>query len=194
MKRIWLAALFLLHQFCLFSLCKMFYRPRDDLRSELIHLIEQERQYICCAVYMISDKAIAKALVDAYVRGVRVQVIVDQLSMGEKFGKGQYLQEAGIPLQCHTAQAINAFVKPIMHHKFFIFGKNIEYGKTLVWTGSYNCSASASIFHDENALLIDDAEAIKDYQQCFAQLWKKLREKRSSPSAEDDFFEESAQQ
>ena len=156
------------------GLCQILFTPRDDIRSQLIQLIKQERKSIDAAVYMFTDKTIAQALIDAYVRGVKVRVILDQISMGERYGKGVFLQNNGVAVVVHATSGGNAFTMPIMHHKFFLFGQNGITGTELLWTGSYNCTASASTIHDENVIITDDVQAIQEYRHCFALLLARL--------------------
>ena len=158
--------------------CQVLFRPRDNIRARLLEMIKQERVSIDSAVYMLTDKTIADALVEAYVRGVKVRVVLDQISMGEKYGKGLYLQRNGIQLFIHVALSSKAFFIPLMHHKFLIFGYNEKTRGSLVWTGSYNFTAAASTIHDENVLITDDLQVVKEYQSCFDMLVNKLEHRR----------------
>ncbi len=106
----------------IFPWSAVLFRPRDDIKAYLIRMIKEERKSIDGAMYMLTDKDVAQALVDAYVRGVKVRLVLDQISMGEKYGKGLFLQQSGIEVFVHAVPNINVFLLPIMHHKFFIFG------------------------------------------------------------------------
>lgn len=172
------------------GLCQVFFTPRDNIRAQLISLIKQERKSIDLAMYMFTDKTIAQALVDAYVRGVKVTVALDQISMGERYGKGVFLRNNGVLVYEHVSSNFNAFSVPIMHHKFFIFGHNATTGSGLLWTGSYNCTASASTIHDENVMLTDDQGAIQEYKKCFNSLLERLNPERSFLDEDEDFGEE----
>lgn len=171
--------------FSIQGFCKVFFRPRDKIKDALIQLIKEERKSIDVAMYMFTDKTIAQELIDAYVRGVKVRAVLDQASMGERYGKGVFLRNNGVTVVEHVAPNPKAFSLPIMHHKFFIFGQNIVTGSDLLWTGSYNCTAAASTMHDENALLTDDASAILEYKQCFLSLISRLSPERSFSEDED---------
>lgn len=161
------------------ALCQMYFTPRDDIKSHLLNLIKHERTSIDAAVYMLTDKVIAQALVDAYIRGVKVTLVLDQISMGEKFGKGLFLQNNGITVLVHRVENYNPFSMPIMHHKFFIFGWNDVYKKSILWTGSFNCTQTASKLNDENVIMVDDVATINEYQICFKQLIARLGGKRA---------------
>lgn len=170
MKLSYLALLFCCIHIQISSLCSVYFTPRDDLRMHLIQLIKEERASIDCAVYMFTEKTIAQAMVDAYLRGVKIRIIVDQISMGEKYGKGLMLRNNGLEVFVYSAPSLNPFSAPIMHHKFFIFGHNVRLQKSIVWTGSYNCTASASRLHQENVIMTDETDAIVQYKECFSAL------------------------
>ncbi|MFA5999327.1 MAG: phospholipase D-like domain-containing protein [Candidatus Babeliales bacterium] len=187
----WMIVSFFLYISCLNGLSQVFFTPRDDIRSQLIKLIKEERKSIDCAIYMFTDKTIAQALVDAYVRGVKVRIVLDQISMGERYGKGSFLQKNGVIVFVHTTPlSFNAFTTPIMHNKFFIFGLNEKTNKGLLWTGSFNCTASASNLHDENVIVTDDVSAIQEYQQCFLQLVNRISPGRGAIDLQEDTQED----
>ena len=169
----------------LYSLCLVYFTPRDDIKLQLVELIKQERKSIDVAMYMFTDKVIAQALIDAYVRGVKVTAVLDQVSMSERFGKGLLLQKSGITVFVHRTSQVNPFSMPIMHNKFMIFGYNDRYKKSLLWTGSFNCTASASTLHDENVMIVDDMSAITEYQSCFKQLVARLGGAKHVPIEDD---------
>ena len=153
---------------------QVFFTPRDDIKFHLINLIKEERVSIDLAMYMMTDKTIAQALVDAYVRGVKIRMVLDQISMGEKYGKGLFLQNSGLTVFVHKAASINPFLMPIMHHKFIVFGLNARLHCSLAWSGSFNCTASASRLHDENVILTDDPSVVLQYKECFNLLIQRL--------------------
>jgi len=158
----------------LYPLSTVYFTPRDDIKAQLVELIKAERKSIDAAMYMLTDKVVAQALIDAYVRGVQVTLVLDQVSMSERFGKGVMLQKSGIKVFVHKTETFNSFSMPLMHHKFFIFGMNDSSKKSLLWTGSFNCSVAAATLHDENVIVCDDVVIIAEYRKCFKQLTARL--------------------
>lgn len=154
------------------SYCKAFFAPGDNLTALLIERIVAEKSSIYGAVYMLTDKKISQALIDAKKRGVDVQMIIDQVSMCT-CGKGKFLQEAGVPVFVHRTQEFNPYTMPLMHHKFFVFGCNQD-NAPLLWTGSWNCTIRGTQYNDENVLIIDDVQAINKYVDRFMQLKQRL--------------------
>ncbi|OGB86194.1 hypothetical protein A3J41_00380 [candidate division TM6 bacterium RIFCSPHIGHO2_12_FULL_38_8] len=186
-NKLWFMIFFIFAHDQLVGFSQVYFTPRDDIKSYLIALIKEERLSIDAAVYMLTDKAIAQELVNAYIRGVKIRLVLDQISMGEKYGKGLFLQNSGIMVVVHRATSLNPFCMPIMHHKFFIFGFNARAHCSIAWTGSFNCTASASRLHDENVIMTDDAHVIADYKQCFAMLLQKLAGNRGMDFEEQSY-------
>lgn len=172
MKRYVLIILMVLQPGSIQSYCKAFFAPIDNLTTLLIERIAAEKKSIHGAVYMLTDKKIAQALIDAKKRGIDVQIIIDQISMCS-CGKGKFLQEAGVPVFVHRTQEFNPYTMPLMHHKFFVFGCNAD-NKALLWTGSWNCTVRGTQHNDENVILVDDPVAIQQYLDMFMQLKKRL--------------------
>lgn len=152
--------------------CKAYFAPIDNLTVLLIDRIVDEKKSIYGAMYMLTDKKIAQALIDAKKRGVDVQLIVDQISMCS-CGKGKILQEAGVPVFVHRTQDFNPYSMPLMHHKFFVFGCNQD-KQPLLWTGSWNCTVRGTQHNDENVIILDDLRVVEQYLDMFTQLKKRL--------------------
>jgi len=165
-KRCVFALLFCFHVSYGLAVCQAFFAPDDNLTSLFITHIDAEQKSIYGAIYMLTDKKIAQALVNAKKRGVDVQLIIDQASMGS-CGKGRFLQEQGVPVVVHSTLYFNSYTTPLMHHKFFIFSCNKD-DVSLLWTGSWNCTVRGTKQNDENVIILDDAVTIqKFYDQFF---------------------------
>lgn len=169
MKQKYLLMILFVHS-GLLSLCTVYFTPRDDLKSLLIEFIKEEQKSIDCAMYMFTEKTIAQEILQAYLRGVKVRILLDPISMDTKYGKGLFLKNNGMHICVFEPAFSNAYLTPIMHHKFFIFGHNQRFQRSLVWTGSYNCTSSASRLHEENAIITDDVGAIAEYKKCFSMM------------------------
>lgn len=142
-----------------------FFSPDDNVQEILVQLIDQEKKSIKIAIFSFTDGKIAQALIDAHRRGVMVEVIVDITGMRDKFSKIDWLKENGIKVTVYDPRN-NSIYNDIMHHKFVIFGNNIG-GKSLLWTGSYNFTKSATLKNQENVLVLDEVHLIQKYAQQF---------------------------
>lgn len=150
------------------------FSPQDNINVKLIQAINSAQKSIYAAVYMITDKTIADALIKAKVeRNVDVQIITDKISVtgpgwGGMWGKADSLALGGVPTFVYTPgkETYSAFFKSnaIMHNKFALFDKTI-------WTGSFNWTRSASSRNKENVIIIyNDQRMYETYLAQFEKL------------------------
>lgn len=142
-----------------------FFSPDDNVQEILMQLIDQEKKSIKIAIFSFTDGKIAHALIDARRRGVSVELIVDVSGLRDKFSKIDLLKANGIKVTVYDPKN-NSIYNNIMHHKFVIFENNIG-GKSLLWTGSYNFTKSATINNQENVLVLDEIHLIQKYSRQF---------------------------
>ncbi len=148
------------------------FSPQDRPAKTLIEYIKAARNSIHAAVYLICDKDIANALVEAKGRGVDVSIIVDPLSTDSKYCKADFLAENGVNVFAFDPKTKPQKATPdrwfgngpIMHNKFAIFD-----GVT-VWTGSFNWTGAANTTNCENVLITDSRDICKQYEEQFLQL------------------------
>ena len=129
----------------------VYFSPEDHVEERLISLIEKEKKSIYIAVYSLSHRKIAAALIDAKKRGVDVEIIVDRFSVKVKSPLMQMSQQ-GIPIYVWDSdpERKKKAHRPLMHNKFCVFGNE------LVWTGSFNWTYEASRNHEENVVVFRD--------------------------------------
>jgi phosphatidylserine/phosphatidylglycerophosphate/cardiolipin synthase-like enzyme len=160
------------------------FSPQDKPTNTLISFIQSAKKSIHAAVYCLTDKKIAQALIDAHARGVDVKLVLDPMS-ADRFGKAEMLAVGGVTVfimdhngadkkavgpdpvgpfsKIHEAERGFNF-DPIMHNKYALFDE-----KTL-WTGSFNWTNSANTKNWENALVIDTPSLVRSYQTNFLSL------------------------
>ena len=168
MKRIVLAILASIY--LLSSLqCKQIalFSPDDKITSHLISYINNAQKRIYAAVYFITDKQIANALIKAKnERGLDVQIVTDQTSICEEFGKAQYLRQHNIDVFIYKPQTKTGRRPPLMHNKFVIIDDKI-------CTGSFNWTVSANKRNQENVMLSDNPILLDRYTKQFVTLKKR---------------------
>jgi len=91
--------------------------------------------------YSFTSAPIAKALVDAHKRGVRVEVILDKSQWTEKYSSADFLAHAGIPTRIDAQHKI-------AHNKIMVIDGAV------VITGSFNFTRGAEYDNAENLLVI----------------------------------------
>jgi|GEM_PF-775879 len=147
------------------SVCQALFSPDDAVKDTLLHLIAAEKQQIFVAIFALTDPHICQALIDAHSRGVLVEVVADRHNAQTKWSKVRLLIKHQVAVWVYPTGITDA----IMHHKFILFFKNMQ-GNSLLWTGSYNFTRSASSINEENALILDAPHLIKAYKKQFERL------------------------
>lgn len=107
----------------------------------IVRTIESARQEILVAAYTFTDKALARALVDASKRGVSVRVVLDKSQRNGRYSAATFLANAGIRVRIDENHSI-------MHSKFILVD-----GSTLQ-TGSFNYTTAAARQNAENVVVI----------------------------------------
>jgi len=137
------------------------FSPDGGIGNKLVKMYRGAKSDIKVAMYSLTVKGQANALITAHKRGVSVQVILDTNLGRQKTSMGKVLAGAGIPVR-HVGPSGGA-----MHHKFIIVD-----GKLLA-TGSYNISNDAEDHSNEAMLFITDKKVITAFAGEFDKLWQK---------------------
>src|ERR1035437_11022315 len=137
---------------------KVYFSPNGGCKQAVISEIRKASQTIDIAMYYLSSRDIAKALVQASDNNVRVRIVLDQSQEIESASKSGYLIKQGIKVRYHLGFGL-------MHNKFAIID-----GKSLI-TGSFNWTLTAEERNEENLLIITDQETIEKYKERFKYLW-----------------------
>ena len=111
--------------------------------------LNNARSEILIQAYSFTSKPIAKSLVDARKRGVRVEVVLDKSQRSEKYSSADFLAHAGIPTYIDSAHAI-------AHNKVMIIDREV------LITGSFNFSRAAEERNAENLLVLRDNKPLID--------------------------------
>ena len=121
-----------------------------DPTQTIVAAIASAQSQILVQAYSFTSAPIAKAIVDAARRGVRVQVILDKSSVGGGYSAGTFLKNSGIPVLVDSAHAI-------AHNKVMIID-----AQTVV-TGSFNFTKAAEDRNAENLVVVQDRDLSKQY-------------------------------
>lgn len=159
---------------------EVFFSPDDSPTKRLIELINSTQKRIYAAVYMLTDKQIAEALVKAKNRGVRVKVIVDKASADYEYGKAKLLRDSGIEMYVFAAESKNKKFGALMHNKFAILDDKL-------WTGSFNWTKNANQQNQENVILTTNKKVCKRFEEHFEVLKKRCQAYKSSYKKSSDY-------
>jgi phosphatidylserine/phosphatidylglycerophosphate/cardiolipin synthase-like enzyme len=131
------------------------FSPKGNCTETVVGEIKAARREILMLAYSFTSRPIAEALIDAKLRGVHIDIILDHSNETETHTEMAFLVEQGlVPLiDAHHA---------IAHNKVMILD-----GHTLI-TGSFNFTNQAENENAENLLVIKgDPELVNNYRQNF---------------------------
>ena len=131
------------------------FSPKNGCTDAVVREIKAARREILVLAYSFTSRPIAEALVDAKLRGVHVDVVLDHSNETEPHTELPFLVEQGLVpvIDAHHA---------IAHNKVMILD-----GRTLI-TGSFNFTHQAENENAENLLVIKGhPELVGAYRQNF---------------------------
>jgi phosphatidylserine/phosphatidylglycerophosphate/cardiolipin synthase-like enzyme len=158
----------------------------QDLVARLVTRINNAHRSIDAALYSLSSTpgdAVAYALVNALVRGVKVRVICEY---DNRNGSGfSTLSGSGVPLIDDRFDAINGGAG-LMHNKFLVIdGRGGAPESVWVWTGSWNPTLAGTVEDYQNSIEIQDAALARAYTLEFEEMWGSSNE---TPNASTSRF------
>ena len=135
------------------------FSPRGDCTEAIVSQIVKAKTEILVQAYSFTSVPIAKALLNAHKRGVKVQAILDKSQRKARYTSATFLSNSRIPTYIDDKHAI-------AHNKIIIIDRAI------VITGSFNFTKAAEEKNAENVLIIWNKELAKSYLDN----WAKHRE------------------
>ncbi len=142
----------------------VYFSPQHNITQKLMEEIAQETGTVRVAMYAFTDQDLAKVLVQAKKRGVDVEVIVDRSTIKSR-SPVHNLHKNGIPVFVwNIEKQEKKEPRALMHDKFCVFGK------TAVWTGSFNWTRQANRANQENVVVLDDPSIISAFEAEFEKI------------------------
>lgn len=136
------------------------FSPSGGVQARLVSEINKAQSTIDIAIYSFTADAIRDALIAARNRGVAIRIIADGSSADGSGSEISTLEGLGFNLKRMSGPSGG-----IMHNKVMIID-----GKVL-FTGSYNWSASAENSNFENAMFVTGTTVVQKYQAEFERIW-----------------------
>jgi len=138
---------------------EVFFSPNGGCLQAVVAQIDQSTKTIDVAIYHLTSREIAQALVRAKDRGVIIRIFMDTGEARTKYSKSRYLVQNGFDVKLHKGQGL-------MHHKFAIVDHRV------LITGSFNWTPTAEEKNQENLLILRDPELIRKYGERFEGMWR----------------------
>jgi phosphatidylserine/phosphatidylglycerophosphate/cardiolipin synthase-like enzyme len=136
------------------------FSPSHTALQTVLSVINDAKTSLDVEAYSFTSRPIARAIIEAQKRGVRVRVVADDKANADRYSAITYLANNHVPVRLNRRYAI-------MHNKVMISD-----GDT-VQTGSFNYTASADSRNAENSLVLRGVPKIAaQYQKEFNRLWE----------------------
>jgi phosphatidylserine/phosphatidylglycerophosphate/cardiolipin synthase-like enzyme len=135
------------------------FSPKGGCTEAIISQIDKAKSEILVQAYSFTSAPIAKALLNAHKRGIKVEAILDKSQRREKYTSATFLANSGTPTYIDDRHAI-------AHNKVMIIDRET------VITGSFNFTKAAEEKNAENLLIIRNKALAKIY----IENWEKHRE------------------
>jgi len=134
---------------------EVYFSPNGECTDAIIRELNKAQNTVLVQAYSFTSVQIAKALLDAHTRGIRVEVILDKSQKSQSYSSATFLYNAGIPTKIDSQHSI-------AHNKVMIID-----GETVI-TGSFNFTKAAEEKNAENLLIIHD----KTLASLYTKNWK----------------------
>lgn len=121
---------------------EVFFSPRGGCTAAVVKELGKARREVLVQAYSFTSAPIAKALVEAHKRGVKVFILLDKSQRTERYSSLTFFTNAGMDVKIDDAHAI-------AHNKVMV----IDGGETII-TGSFNFTKAAEERNAENLLVI----------------------------------------
>jgi mitochondrial cardiolipin hydrolase len=140
---------------------------RRSVAEEIEQLIQAAGTSVDAALYRLNNPRLARILVEAAARGLRVRLVLDHGKYDETEITRELMSKADVTFRLLPGRLGRGSK---MHHKFAI----LDDGTLL--TGSYNWTVESEKENFDNLLVIRGSDEIKSYRQEFEALWKDAEE------------------
>ena len=126
------------------------FSPHGECTSAIIKELEKANNSVLIQAYSFTSAPIAEALLNAFNKGVKVEIILDKRGKTEKSSKATFFIDKGIPVMIDDKHAK-------AHNKVMVIDRET------VITGSFNLSEAAEKTNAENLLIIHDRKLAEKY-------------------------------
>ena len=129
---------------------EVYFSPHGGCTEAIIGELAKAKSTVLVQAYSFTSAPIAKALLNAHKRGVKVEVILDKSQRTDKYSSATFLYNSGILVKIDAKHTI-------AHNKVMIID-----GETVI-TGSFNFTKAAEEKNAENLLVIRDRKLAERY-------------------------------
>jgi phosphatidylserine/phosphatidylglycerophosphate/cardiolipin synthase-like enzyme len=129
---------------------EVYFSPNGGCTDAIVRELDKAQSTVLVQAYSFTAYKIAKGLLDAYKRGVKIEVILDKSQKSDQYSSADFLANSGMSVKIDSEHAI-------AHNKVMIID-----GETVI-TGSFNFTKAAEENNAENLLVIHDKALAERY-------------------------------
>lgn len=122
----------------------VYFSPQGGATAAIVRELQAARHHVWVQAYSFTSAPIAKAILDAHTRGVKITAVLDKSNQTDKYSAATFLTNAGIAVLIDAEHAI-------AHNKVIVIDDRT------VLTGSFNFSTAAEEKNAENLLVLKQA-------------------------------------
>jgi phosphatidylserine/phosphatidylglycerophosphate/cardiolipin synthase-like enzyme len=131
---------------------EVYFSPNGECTDAIVRELDKAQSTVLVQAYSFTSYKIAKGLLDAHKRGVKVEVILDKSQKSDQYSSADLLANSGMSVKIGSQHAI-------AHNKVMIID-----GETVI-TGSFNFTKAAEENNAENLLVIHDRKLAERYMK-----------------------------
>jgi phosphatidylserine/phosphatidylglycerophosphate/cardiolipin synthase-like enzyme len=128
----------------------VYFSPHGGCTEALVEALDKARSTVLVQAFSFTSAPIAKALVEAHRRGIKIEVLLDKSQRTDKYSSATFVYNNGIPCYIDAKHAV-------AHNKVMVID-----GETVI-TGSFNFTKAAEDNNAENLLVIQDSDMAAKY-------------------------------
>jgi len=134
---------------------RVYFSPNGGSTDAIVSQISRAKSEILIQAYAFTSKPIARALIQAKKRGVKIIAVLDKSNRTQRYSAATFLKNMEIPVFIDDKHAI-------AHNKIMLIDNRV------VITGSFNFTKAAETRNAENLLVIEDMPDItRAYRENF---------------------------
>jgi len=130
----------------------VYFSPNGGCQDAIVREVGAAKESVHIQAYSFTSAPIARAVLEAKKRGVKVEAVIDEGRVTEKYSEATFFANQGIPVFADGRHAI-------AHNKVMVID-----GKTVI-TGSFNFTRGAEESNAENLLVIRSPELAVKYEK-----------------------------
>lgn len=141
------------------SICECYFFPNIENEIKVVNMIRTCKKTLDIAIFTFTRDSISNAVKEAFDRKIKVRIIADDVCSNMWGSDIRKLAAYGIFIKTDNSQKYH------MHHKFAILDESV------VVTGSFNWTAQAIKYNQENILFYENKDIALKYVNEFNRLW-----------------------